>query len=228
MAFLGILGVLLVLGLVYAPQFWVGHTMRRHSEDRPDFPGTGGEMAQHLVERFGLKGVGVEATDAGDHYDPEARVVRLSQSNYSGSSLTAVAVAAHEVGHALQHHRGERGLALRQSLVGVAMVTDKIASVFFIAAPVLAIALRTPGAMLGMAVIGIGLLGIRVVVHLVTLPVEYDASFNKALPILQEGGYLAEEDIAGARSVLKAAAFTYVAAALTSLLNLARWIRVLR
>ncbi|WP_394688469.1 zinc metallopeptidase [Hoeflea sp.] len=228
MAILGILGVLLMLGLVYAPQFWVGHTMRRYSDERPDFPGTGGEMAQHLVERFALKGVGVEATDAGDHYDPEARVVRLSQANYNGSSLTAVAVAAHEVGHALQHHRGERGLALRQSLVGIAMVTDRIASVFFIAAPVLAIALRTPGAMLGMAVIGIGLLGIRVVVHLVTLPVEYDASFNKALPILREGGYLAEDDIAGARSVLKAAAFTYVAAALTSLLNLARWIRVLR
>jgi Zn-dependent membrane protease YugP len=228
MAILGLLGLLAVLGLVYAPQFWVGHTMRRHSADRPDFPGTGGEMAQHLVERFELKGVGVEATDKGDHYDPESRTVRLSQANYQGASLTAVAVAAHEVGHALQHHRGERGLALRQKLVGVAMVTDRIASVFFIAAPVLAILLRTPGALLGMAVIGIGLLGIRVVVHLVTLPVEYDASFNKALPILREGGYLAEDDIAGARSVLKAAAFTYVAAALTSLLNLARWIRVLR
>ena len=76
--------------------------------------------------------------------------------------------------------------------------------------------------------IGIGLLAVRVLVHLVTLPVEYDASFNKALPILRDGGYLAEDDIAGARSVLKAAAFTYVAAALTSLLNLARWIRVLR
>lgn len=228
MAILGLLGVLLVLGLVYGPQFWVAHTLRRHSDERPDFPGTGGEMAQHLVERFELSGVGVEATDAGDHYDPEARVVRLSQANYKGSSLTAVAVAAHEVGHALQHHRGERGLALRQSLVGIAMVTDRIASVFFIAAPVLAIALRTPGAMLGMAVIAIGLLGVRVLVHLVTLPVEYDASFNKALPILREGGYLHDDDLAGARSVLKAAALTYVAAALTSLLNLARWIRVLR
>ena len=108
------------------------------------------------------------------------------------------------------------------------MMTDRVASVFFIAAPVLAVLLRTPAAMFGMAVIGIGLLAVRVLVHLVTLPVEYDASFNKALPILREGGYLAEDDIAGARSVLKAAAFTYVAAALTSLLNLARWIRVLR
>lgn len=228
MAFLGIIGFLGVLALIYAPQFWVGHTMRRHSAERPDFPGTGGEMAQHLVERFELTGVKVEATDKGDHYDPESRTVRLSKANYDGASLTAVAVAAHEVGHALQHHRGERGLALRQSLVGVAMMTDRIASVFFIAAPVLAIALRSPLVMFGMALIGIGLLSVRILVHLVTLPVEYDASFNKALPILREGGYLSDEDLAGARSVLKAAALTYVAAALMSLLNLARWFRILR
>jgi len=228
MAFLGIFGVLVVLAAIYGPQYWVGHTMRRHSAERPDFPGTGGEMAQHLVERLELEGVAVEATDAGDHYDPGSRTVRLSQANYNGASLTAVAVAAHEVGHALQHHRGERGLALRQSLAGLTVMTDRIASIFFIAAPVLAIVLRAPVAMLGMAVIGIGLLGIRVVVHLVTLPVEYDASFNKALPILREGGYLGDEDLAGARSVLKAAALTYVAAALAGLLNLARWIRFLR
>ncbi|MEM5495302.1 zinc metallopeptidase [Hoeflea sp. AS16] len=228
MAILGIIGLLVVLAAIYGPQYWVGHTMRRHSAERPDFPGTGGEMAQHLIERLELKGVGVEATDAGDHYDPGSRTVRLSQANFNGASLTAVAVAAHEVGHALQHHRGERGLALRQSLAGLTMMTDRIASIFFIAAPVLAIVLRAPVALLGMAVIGIGLLGIRVVVHLVTLPVEYDASFNKALPILREGGYLGDEDLAGARSVLKAAAFTYVAAALAGLLNLARWIRFLR
>ncbi|WP_417435621.1 zinc metallopeptidase [Hoeflea sp.] len=228
MAILGIIGLLVVLAAIYGPQYWIGHTMRRHSAERPDFPGTGGEMAQHLIERLELKGVGVEATDAGDHYDPGSRTVRLSQANYSGASLTAVAVAAHEVGHALQHHRGERGLALRQSLAGLTMMTDRIASIFFIAAPVLAIVLRAPVALLGMAVIGIGLLGIRVVVHLVTLPVEYDASFNKALPLLREGGYLGDEDLAGARSVLKAAALTYVAAALAGLLNLARWIRFLR
>lgn len=228
MVFLGIIGFLLVLAAIYAPQYWVGHTMRRHGGHRPDFPGTGGEMAQHLVESLALEGVRVEATDAGDHYDPEARVVRLSQPNFDGANLTAVAVAAHEVGHALQHHRGERGLALRQSLAGLAMATDKVASVFFIAAPVLAILLRSPLAMFGMALIGIGLLAVRILVHLVTLPVEYDASFNKALPILREGGYLADEDLAGARSVLKAAALTYVAAALASLLNLARWVRILR
>lgn len=228
MAFLGIFGLLVVLAAIYGPQYWVSHTMRRHSAERPDFPGTGGEMAQHLVERLELQDVRVEATDAGDHYDPGSRTVRLSQANYNGASLTAVAVAAHEVGHALQHHRGERGLALRQSLAGLTVMTDRIASIFFIAAPVLAIVLRAPVALFGMAVIGIGLLAIRVVVHLVTLPVEYDASFNKALPILREGGYLGDTDLAAARSVLKAAALTYVAAALAGMLNLARWIRFLR
>lgn len=228
MALLGIIGFLALLAAIYAPHYWVGYTMRRHSANRPDFPGTGGEMAQHLIERLELTGVKVEATDAGDHYDPEARMVRLSKANFDGASLTAVAVAAHEVGHALQHHRGERGLALRQSLARITVMTDRFASIFFIAAPVLAIVLRAPVAFLGMAIIGVGLLSIRVIVHLVTLPVEYDASFNKALPILREGGYLANQDLAGARSVLKAAALTYVAAALMGLLNLARWIRVLR
>ncbi|KGF70613.1 peptidase [Hoeflea sp. BAL378] len=228
MAFLGIIALLAALALVYGPQFWVGHTLRKHSAERPDFPGTGGEMARHLVERLALEGVGVEVTEAGDHYDPESRTVRLSRANHDGASLTAVAVAAHEVGHALQHQRGERGLALRQKLASFAIATDRIASIFFIAAPILAIALRAPAAMLALAAIGIGLLSVRVLVHLVTLPVEYDASFNKALPILREGNYLSDDDLKGASSVLRAAALTYVAAALMSLLNLARWFRFMR
>ena len=167
-------------------------------------------------------------TDAGDHYDPDTQMVRLSEGNYKGRSLTAVAVAAHEVGHAMQHARDEAGLKLRQKMVMLAMSTDKIASVFFIAAPILGAIARTPATFFGIAAIGIALLGIRVLVHLVTLPVEYDASFRKALPVLEEGGYLAKEDLPAVHSVLKAAAFTYVAAAMMSLLDLARWIRILR
>ena len=202
--------------------------MKKHGVLRTDFPGTGGELAQHLIEHFELTGVGVEETDRGDHYDPQDKMVRLSADNFNKASLTSVAVAAHEIGHALQDFNQEKGLRLRQWLVGIAAVTDKIASVFFLAAPVLAVFVRTPAAFFGLVAFGIGLLAIRIVVHLVTLPVEYDASFNKALPILQEGGYLQERDLKGARSVLKAAAFTYVAGALMSLLDLARWIRILR
>ena len=226
--FFAILGVVILIGLIVWPQFWIKTVMKRHSKARDDFPGTGGELAEHLLSHYGIEGVGVEATDAGDHYDPETQMVRLSKDNFEGANLTAVAVAAHEVGHALQHARDEGGLKLRQKLVSIAMVTDKFASVFFIAAPVLAILARTPAAFLGLALVGISLLGVRILVHLVTLPVEYDASFGKALPILKEGGYLRDEDLAGARSVLKAAAFTYVAGAMMSLIDLARWIRILR
>ncbi|WP_375565749.1 zinc metallopeptidase [Oceaniradius stylonematis] len=228
MALLGIIALVLIGAVVVLPQLWVRRTMQRHGTPRPDFPGTGGELAEHLIAHFRLDGVGVEPTDKGDHYDPAARMVRLSPDTHGTPSLTAVAIAAHEVGHALQHHRGERGLKLRQTLVRIAGVTDLFAGLFFIAAPVLAVIARTPGAFLALAATGIALLAIRVLVHLVTLPVEYDASFGKALPILKEGGYLQDGDLAGARSVLKAAAFTYVAAALMGLVDLARWVRMLR
>lgn len=228
MPVLAIIGVLLLVGVVLGPQLWVKRTMAKHGGDRADFPGTGGELARHLIEHYGIDGVGVEMTDKGDHYDPQDRMVRLSADIHDKASLTAVAVAAHEVGHAIQHHRQERGLKTRQAMVKLAMVSDRIASVFFLAAPVLFLIARTPAALFGMVAFGIALLAIRVLVHTVTLPVEYDASFNKALPILKEGGYLREEDLAGANSVLKAAAFTYVAGALMSLLDLARWIRVIR
>jgi len=228
MGVIGIIGLILLAGAIYAPQLWVRHTMKKHGAPRADFPGTGGELATHLIASLGLDGVGVETTNKGDHYDPDARMVRLSQDHHDGASLTAVAVATHEVAHALQHHRGERGLALRQILVRFARVTDMSAGIFFLAAPVLMAVARSPTALFAMVAIGIGFLAVRVLVHLVTLPVEYDASFNKALPILRDGGYLPDDDHAGAHAVLKAAAFTYVAAALVSLLDLARWIRLLR
>ncbi|MEP3275165.1 MAG: zinc metallopeptidase [Stappiaceae bacterium] len=219
---------LVIAAIVFGPSYWVKRTMKRHGDVRADFPGTGGELAQHLIDHHKISNVRVEVTDRGDHYDPDDRVVRLSEDNFHKASITAVAVAAHEVGHALQHHRGESGLKLRQFLVRIAMVTDRIASVFFLLAPVLFLLVRAPAAVIGMIGFGIALLVVRVLVHLFTLPVEYDASFNKALPILREGGYLQERDMDGAHSVLKAAAYTYVAGALMSLIDIARWIRILR
>ena len=220
--------VLLILGLLVAlPQLWVRQAMKRHHADRPDLPGTGGELAAHLAGHYGLD-VGVERTDRGSHYDPDARMVRLTPDIHDGRSLTAVAVAAHEIGHAIQHDRGERGLLWRQGLARVAMVADRFAGVFFLLAPVLAVFLRTPAALAAMLGIGVCFLGIRVLVHLVTLPVEFDASFGKALPILKGGGYLADEDLPATRHVLRAAAYTYVAAALMGLVDLARWLRLLR
>lgn len=220
--------IVAVLVVVVLPQLWVQYTIRSHSVDRPDLQGTGGELARHLLNRFDLPDVKVEITDKGDHYDPASRTVRLLQPHHDGRSLSAVAIAAHEVSHALQHARGERMLALRQRLAGLAIWTDRAAGVFFIASPVLGALVRTPLAVLLMVGIGVALLSVRVLVNLVTLPVELDASFSKALPILKEGAYVEERDLAAIRKVLRAAAFTYVAGALISLVNLARWARLLR
>jgi Zn-dependent membrane protease YugP len=223
-----ILLIAVVLAVVVLPQLWVRHTIKRHAADRPDLPGTGGELARHLLDRFDLSDVQVETTDKGDHYDPAAKAVRLLPAHHDGRSLSAVAIAAHEVAHALQDSRGDRMLALRQRLAGLAAWTDRAAGVFFIASPVLFALARTPLALVGMIAVGIGLLSVRVIVNAITLPVELDASFSKALPILKDGAYVADSDMPAIRSLLRAAAFTYVAGALISLVDLARWIRLLR
>jgi hypothetical protein len=225
---IAVIGIVLLAAIVFVPQFWVRSIIAHHGKDRPDFPGTGGELARHLLDELDLGHVKVETTELGDHYDSEAKAVRLLPAHHDGRSVSAVAIAAHEVSHALQDGRGEKMLALRHRLAVLAITTDKIASVILIGAPILAAVFRTPAAFLACLGLGVGMLAIRAVVHLVTLPVEFDASFGKALPILQRGRYLSDKDMPAARHVLRAAAFTYLAGALISLFNLARWIRVLR
>lgn len=222
-----ILGAL-ILAAVFGPQLWVRHVMARHAVERPDLPGTGGELARHLLDRFGLETVSIEPTDQGDHYDPGARCVRLTDRVLGGRSLTAVAVAAHEVGHALQHAEGQRLLALRTSLARAAYVLNKIAAVVLLLSPIVGAVTRIPGLVFIELGVGLGLMVLTVVVHAVTLPVELDASFRRALPILEQGDYVERGDAPAVRSILRAAALTYVAAALASLLNVARWIRILR
>jgi len=214
MGLLALIGIALLLALIFGPQYWVKHVIKKHSVPREDFPGTGGELAQHLLVSFNIHNVKVEVTDDGDHYDPQAHMVRLLEGHHGGRSITAIAIAAHEVGHAIQHHQGYKLLSLRQTLVKFASVTDKFAAIFFFIAPVLGILARTPAAFFGMVLLGISLIAVRLIVHLVTLPVEWDASFTKALPILEQGGYLSAEDMPAARQVLQAAALTYLSVAL--------------
>ena len=139
-----------------------------------------------------------------------------------------MAVATHEVGHAIQHQRGEPKLALRHRLVTLAQTTQQLGAGAMFLLPVAMAITRAPSAGLVMAAIGLGSMASATLVHLVTLPVEIDASFGKALPILTAGHYIQPEDEAAVRRVLRAAAFTYVASSLASLLNLARWLAFLR
>ncbi len=225
---IGIIGLAAILGLVFGPQFWVRYAIRRHSTERPDFPGTGGELARHLLDEMKLTDVGVETTPAGDHYDPQSRTVRLTEQNHNGRSIAAVAIAAHEVGHAMQDATGYRPLKTRTRLARLGNVIDKVGGVVMLGAPLIALLTRSPAAFMFELAAGLAILGSTVIIHLITLPVEFDASFNRALKVLEMGRYLDERDMPAARRILWAAAFTYVAGALISLLNVARWLRILR
>ena len=219
---------LLFLALIFGPQLWIRRVLARHGAERPDLPGTGGELARHLLDEADLSGVTVELTGDGDHYDPETRAVCLLPQHHDGRSVAAVAVAAHEVSHAVQHARGEPAFTRRLDLVRRLIWVERLASVILLLTPVVFLLVKSPAlAVLQMAA-GLALLGVRIAVHAVTLPVELDASFGKALPALTRGRYLGAGDLPAARSVLKAAALTYVAAALASLIDVARWLRVLR
>ena len=220
---------LLGLGLllVFMPTLWVRWVMQRYSADLPDLPGTGGELAQHLIERLGLEGVGVETSDIGDHYDPENRMVRLSEGNWSGKSLTAVAVAAHEVGHAIQHHQNDARLNARTKLIPIVTVLGQLSVGVLTVAPIVGLLTRHPAPTLLIAGIGLSGLLFRMLLHLVTLPMEWDASFGKALPVLTEGKYISSEQEKIVRRVLGAAALTYFAAALADAFNLFRWAALL-
>ncbi len=224
------LTLLAILAAVLLPAAWVKWVLKKYSQpaDRYREKGTGAELARHLLDSFGLPDTRVEETVHGDHYDPTDKTVRLSADNFNGCSLTAVTVAAHEVGHALQDARGERLFDTRQRLVRMAAQSEQVSRILLIAAPIVLILLRIPQAGFAVLLLAVASMAVGTLVHLVTLPVELDASFGKALPVLEKGGYLHEGDLPHARRILKAAALTYVAGSLASLLNLGRWIAILR
>ena len=224
----GILAAVLAV-LIYLPSFWVRRVMGFYSAERSDIPGTGGELASHLIKRFELDGIAVEETDPmRDHFDPGAPAVRLSPENFHGKSLTAVAVAAHEVGHAIQFHRNEQIFKLRARYLPLATALNRSGIALMWTIPLIGIFLRAPFALA--IVVGLSLLLqlAGAMAYLIILPEEWDASFNKALPILIEGEYVEPEKIPAVKRILKAAALTYFAAALANVLNIGRWFMILR
>ncbi len=219
------LGSLLLFALILGPSIWVRYVFKKYSAERPDLPGTGGELARHLLDEAKLTDVKVEITDKGDQYDPAERAVRLLRGHYDGKSITAVAIAAHEVSHAAQHAYAEPSFMRRTALVAQLVWVERLAGVILLLAPAIFALVRSPVVVLLDLFAGMAMMGIAVVVHVSTLPVEFDASFGKALPVLQKHRYLAAGDLPAARVILQAAAFTYVAAALAALLNIVRWFR---
>lgn len=220
--------ICLILLLVVGPSYWVKHTMEKYSEPADRYSFTGAQLARNLLDEANLHHVGVEETKLGDHYDPSEKMVRLAPDKFSGRSLTAIAVAAHEVGHAIQDRDNYPPLAMRTTLVQWAAPAEKLGAGILMLAPVIMTVLRSPAAGLLFIVGGMLTLGSAALVHALTLPMEMNASFARALPILERGRYLIEGDMPHARRLLNAAAWTYVAASLMTLLNIARWLAILR
>lgn len=221
------LALVALAALVIGPGLWARHMLERYGREEY-FSGTGIDLARILVEDLRLHGVRVETTDKGDHYDPVEKVVRLNPATAGRRSLTAVVVAAHEIGHAMQDQSGDGLLRLRTALVRAGVWAERIGAAAVMVAPLLGAALQVPvvGRLMLAAVVCV--LGIPVLVHLVTLPVEIDASFSRALPVLRSGRYIPPEDEAAARRILTACALTYLSQALAGMFNVLRWARIFR
>jgi len=220
--------ILVILAFIFLPQFWVSQVLARHNKKpEANFPGTGGELARHLLDKLTLTNVKVEPTELGDHYDPISKTVRLTPDKYQGKTLTAITVAAHEVGHAMQDGLGQPMFRFRTSLAKFTLFAQKIGSFLLFVTPFLTLITRAPAAGAITLLAAFLIMGTGLLVNLFTLPVELDASFNKALPLLKTG-YLEKPQYQPAERILKAAALTYFAASLAGLLNFWRWIYLLR
>jgi Zn-dependent membrane protease YugP len=220
--------IVVLLIVIFGPGVWVQQVLRKYSEPDDRYARTGSMLARHLLDKHGLQAVVVEVTESGDHYDPIAKAVRLTPDKHDGCSLTAITVAAHEVGHAVQDQSSYPPLKWRTRLVRATSGMEKAGAAILVLSPFLGIITRVPALGLFTFLGGMLTLGTSAVVHFVTLPTEFDASFNRALPMLDEHRILKSADRPHARRLLTAAALTYVSASLMSLLNIARWIAILR
>ncbi len=210
--------ILVIIGMVLClgASALVNSTMSRYSRIRNYSGITGAEAARRILNSEGLHNVQIEclASEQGDHYDPRTNTVRLSRSNYSQPTVTAVGVAAHECGHAIQHAKGYSPLNIRSALVPAANIGSR---------------LGLPVILLGVILswnqvliqIGIWAFALAVCFQFVTLPVEFNAS-SRAIAKIEQYGLLTQEENNGCRKVLRAAAMTYVAAAASAVLQLLR------
>ena len=218
--------IIIAIAVLFGPHLWARHVLNRYNR-REYFSGNGIDLARLVVERLNLNEVTVEMTDTGDHYNPAEKTICLTKNTCGRKTLTAVVVAAHEIGHAIQDQSGYKPLKTRTRMIGTAQKLERIGAIIMMAVPVLAGVTRAPSVGLLMLIGGFASLCIPVLVHLLTLPTEFDASFKRALPMLTSGSYIPPEDYPAARKILIACALTYVASSLIGLLNVWRWIRVL-
>ena len=210
-----ILIVLPALIFTFWAQISVNSAYHKYSRVRNAHGLTGADAARRILDANGLYDVKIEqiSGEMSDHYDPQARVIRLSQGTHSVATIAAVGIAAHEAGHAVQHATSYHGIRVRNAILPVCRIGSVAAMPLFL----IGLLLATDALMLA----GILAYSFVTLFQLVTLPVEFNAS-HRAIAALEGSGYLSTDEVNGAKHVLRAAAMTYVAALATSLLTLLR------
>ena len=210
--------LIVLFSISILPVVWINYVFKKNDEILPNMPFNGIEFGNQLIKELELKDVCLEKTLIGDHYDLDQRKVKVGEDRLRKKSLTSISIICHEIGHAIQHAENYTPLITRTKLVKNTLWINKIAfAVIYIGLPIIFATGYLPLIKVCILLILLSLF-IGVVIHLVTLEVELDASFNKAMPIIQKK--IPEVYHDSCRSILRAAAFTYVVGVFKNLISL--------
>ena len=210
--------LIVLLSISILPVIWINYVFKKNDEILPNMPFNGIEFGNQLIKELELKDVYLEKTLIGDHYDLDQRKVKVGEDRLRKKSLTSISIICHEIGHAIQHAENYTPLITRTKLVKNTLWINKIAfAVIYIGLPIIFATGYLPLIKVCVLLILFSLF-IGVVIHLVTLEVELDASFNKAMPIIKKKIPAVYHD--SCRSILRAAAFTYVVGVFKNLISL--------
>jgi len=211
--------ILYIIGILFYtfPGLWVNYTLNKHNDVLPNMPFTAKEFGENLLKEKDLNKVKIEDTKIGDHYDPTTKTVRVEPNRLDKKSITAITVMCHEIGHAIQDKENYPPLIRRHKIITKTQWLTKLSSgILYIGIPAIVATGALPFVRVCLIIIFASIL-INMIAHLVTLEVELDASFKRAMPILEKK--IPQEYHSACKSILKVCAFTYVIGSLTSILD---------
>ena len=225
-----LMGIILIPGILFAliAQLKVQTSYRKYSKVMSEKNLTGAQVARLILDSAGLNNVKVQKIDGEltDNFDPKTNIVSLSAGVYDSTSVASIGIASHEVGHALQYGTEYTPIKIRMFMVGMCNISSKILWPLVLIGLIFDFGLQSPFGYICLWA-GIGFFGLSLIFNLVTLPVEFNAS-RRAKSILSNSGILNQNEMEGVDAVLDSAALTYVAALVISLLNLIRFLIVMR
>ena len=205
--------------VLFVPNLWVNYILKKYNKVLPDMPFTGKELGDRILKEENIENVLIKSIKQMDHYNPKEKKIHISEDKLNKKSITSIAVVAHEIGHAIQDKENYKPLKLRQTLVEKTFIFQRLGGfLLVIGLPSIFAFTKSPFITFIAAIIIMGCLSTNVLIHFITLPVEFDASFKRALPILQK--YVPKANMHECKSVLRAAAFTYLAQSIVSIFRL--------